>query len=65
VGKIKSRVNTAARLHLEGVDEGDEVSGSGSAELTGGWRARNELSFRIGDDAVLNAKCEVSSSRAC
>ncbi len=38
-----------------GFDEGDEVSGSGSAELGDGGTVEIELSFDDGDDAVLKA----------
>ena len=38
-----------------GFDEGDEVSGSGSAELGDDGTVEIELSFDDGDDAVLKA----------
>jgi hypothetical protein len=38
-----------------GFDEGDEVTGSGSAELDDDGTAEIELSFHDGDDAVLKA----------
>ena len=38
-----------------GFDEGDEVSGSGSAELGDGGTVEIELSFDDGDDVVLKA----------
>ena len=38
-----------------GFDEGDEVSGSGSAELGDDGAVEIELSFHNGDDAVLKA----------
>lgn len=38
-----------------GCDEGDEVTGSGSAELTDDGALEIELSFDNGDDAVLIA----------
>ena len=39
-----------------GFDEGDEISGSGSAELDDDGAIEIELSFRNGDDAILNAR---------
>jgi len=39
-----------------GFDEGDEVSGSGSAELDDDGTVEIELSFHNGDDAVLKAR---------
>jgi hypothetical protein len=39
-----------------GFDEGDEVSGSGSAELGDDDTVEIELSFDDGDDAVLKAR---------
>ena len=39
-----------------GFDEGDEVSGSGSAELGDDGTVEVELSFDDGDDAVLKAR---------
>ena len=39
-----------------GFDEGDEVSGSGSAELQDDGTIEIELAFRDGDDAVLTAR---------
>jgi hypothetical protein len=41
---------------FEGSDEGDEVSGSGSAELVDDDTLEIELSFHNGDDAVLKAQ---------
>lgn len=38
-----------------GFDEGDEVAGSGSAELGDDGTLKIELSFEDGDDAVLKA----------
>jgi len=38
-----------------GCDEGDEVSGSGSAELDDDGALEIEISFHYGDDAVLKA----------
>jgi hypothetical protein len=39
-----------------GFDEGDEVSGSGSAELDDDGSVEIEISFHNGDDAVLKAR---------
>jgi hypothetical protein len=39
-----------------GFDEMDEVSGSGSAELDDVGNLEIELSFHLGDDAVLKAR---------
>jgi hypothetical protein len=41
-----------------GFDEGDEVCGSGSAELEDDGTVEIELSFHGGDDAILKA-CRV------
>ena len=41
-----------------GVDEGDEVSGGGSAELQDDGTVEIELSFDNGDDATLKARRE-------
>jgi hypothetical protein len=49
---------TIVYFTLEGSDEGDEVSGSGSAELTEDGVLEIELSFHNGDDAILKAKRE-------
>ncbi len=38
-----------------GFDEGDEISGSGSAELDDDGTIEIEISFHNGDDAVLKA----------
>ena len=38
-----------------GSDEGDEISGSGSAELTEDGGLEIEVAFHLGDDAVLKA----------
>jgi hypothetical protein len=40
----------------EGFDEMDEASGSGSAELLDDGTLEIELSFHLGDEAVLKAK---------
>ena len=41
-----------------GFDEGDQICGSGSAELEDDGTIEIELSFRNGDDAVLKARRE-------
>ena len=41
-----------------GFDEGDEVSGDGSAELQDDGTVEIELSFDNGDDAILKARRE-------
>ena len=41
-----------------GFDEGDDVSGEGSAELQDDGTVEIELSFDAGDDAVLKARRE-------
>jgi hypothetical protein len=41
-----------------GFDEGDEVSGAGSASLDDNGDLRIELSFHLGDDAILTARRE-------
>jgi hypothetical protein len=41
-----------------GFDEGDEICGSGSAELEDDGTVEIELSFHNGDDAVLKARRE-------
>ena len=47
---------------FNGFDEGDEVSGSGSAELLEDSTLEIEIAFHLGDDAVLRAKREGSST---
>ena len=49
---------TVVFFTFEGSDEGDEVSGSGSAELTEDGALEIELSFHNGDDAILQATRE-------
>ena len=41
-----------------GSDEGDEICGSGSAELEDDGTVEIELSFHNGDDAILKARRE-------
>jgi hypothetical protein len=47
-----------------GFDEMDEVSGSGSAELLDDGSIKIEFAYHLGDEAVLKAKRETSST-AC
>ena len=47
-----------------GFDEMDEVSGSGSAELGDDGTLEIEFAYHLGDEAVLKAKRETSST-AC
>jgi hypothetical protein len=47
---------------FEGSDEGDEVSGSGSAELQDDGTLEIEIAFHLGDEAVLKAEREGSST---
>jgi hypothetical protein len=49
---------------FEGFDEGDEVNGSGSAELLNDGTLEIEISFHLGDDAILRAERDRSST-AC
>ena len=48
--------HTVVFFTFEGSDEGDEVSGSGSAELGEDDTLEIELSFHNGDSAVLKAR---------
>jgi hypothetical protein len=48
----------------EGFDETDEVSGDGSAELLDDGTIEIEFAYRNGDEAVLKAKRDTSST-AC
>ena len=54
--------HTIVFFTFEGFDEGDEVSGSGSAELLEDGTLEIEIAFHLGDDAVLRAKPEGSST---
>jgi hypothetical protein len=47
---------------FEGSDEGEEVSGSGSAELQEDGTLEVEIAFHLGDEAILTAKQEGSST---
>ena len=48
----------------DGCDEGDQVQGKGSAELLDDGSIEIEFAYRNGDEAVLKAKRETSST-AC
>ena len=47
---------------FEGFDEGDEVSGSGSAEILDDGSMEIEIALHLGDEAILTAKREGSST---
>lgn len=49
---------TVVFFRWAGFDEGDEVTGSGSAELGDNGTLEVELSFDNGDDALLTARRE-------
>jgi hypothetical protein len=55
---------TSIGFTWEGFDEMDEVSGDGSAELLDDGSIEIEFAYRNGDEAVLKAKRETSST-AC
>ena len=55
---------TVVFFTFEGSDEGDEVNGSGSAELLDDGTLEIEIAFHLGDEAVLRAKREGSSRPA-
>ncbi len=55
---------TVVFFTFEGSDEGDEVSGSVSAELQEEGTLEIKIAFHLGDDAILNAK-RVGSSTPC
>ena len=52
-------------FHWSGFDEGDAVGGNGSAELQDDGSLEIALSFDDGDDAILTAHREPTSSTAC
>ena len=56
---------TIVFLRWSGFDEGDQISGNGSAELQDDGSLEIELSFDNGDDAVLTAHRQWTSSTAC
>jgi len=47
-----------------GFDEGDEVTGTGSAELNDDGTVAIEFAYHLGDEAILKAE-RVTSSTAC
>lgn len=47
-----------------GFDEGDEITGSGSAELQDDGTLEIEFTYHLGDEATLRAE-RVTSSTAC
>jgi hypothetical protein len=51
-------------VSFTGFDEMDEVSGSGSAELLDDGTLEIEFAYHLGDEAVLKAKLDTSST-AC
>jgi hypothetical protein len=55
---------TSVGFTWEGCDEMDEVSGDGSPDLLDDGTLEIEFAYHTGDEAVLNAKREVSST-AC
>jgi hypothetical protein len=52
-------------FHWNGFDEGDAIGGDGSAELQDDGSLEIELSFNDGDNAILTAHRETTSSTAC
>jgi hypothetical protein len=51
-------------FHWAGCEEGDEVEGEGTAELLDDGTIEIEFAYRNGDEAVLKAKRDPSST-AC
>ena len=49
---------SATSFRWTGFDEGDEISGHGSAELQDNRSLEIELAFDNGDDAILTARRE-------
>jgi hypothetical protein len=54
--------STMVFFTFEGCDEDNEVTGSGSAELVDDGTLEIEISFHRGDDAVLRAERQSSST---
>ena len=54
--------HTVVFFTFEGFDEGDAVNGSGSVELLEDGSLEVEISFHLGDDAVLRAERDPSST---
>ena len=60
-------LNTAASMVFftgAGFDEGDEITGSGSAELNDDGTIEVAFAYHLGDEAVLKAE-RMTSSTAC
>ena len=51
-------------LTWAGFDEGDEITGSGSAELNDDGNIEIAFAYHLGDEAVLKAE-RMTSSTAC
>jgi hypothetical protein len=51
-------------LHWAGFDEGDEITGTGSAELNDDGTLEIAFAYHLGDQAVLKAE-RITSSTAC
>ena len=49
-------------FHWAGYEEGDEVDGEGTAELLDDGTLEIEFEYRNGDEAVLKAKRDTSST---
>jgi hypothetical protein len=56
---------TIVFFRWSGFDEGDQVSGEGSAELQDDGSVEIALSFDNGDDATLTGRRQMTSSTAC
>jgi hypothetical protein len=52
-------------FRLSGFDEGDQISGDGSAELQDDGTIEIDLASDNGDDATLSARPRVTFSTAC
>ncbi len=53
---------TGVDFTFDGFDEGDEISGSGSAELLDDGKLEVEISFHLGDEAIPTAERDPSST---
>jgi hypothetical protein len=51
-------------LHWAGFDEGDAITGTGSAELNDDGTLEIAFAYHLGDQAVLKAE-RITSSTAC
>jgi hypothetical protein len=68
-GAMQARLELEYSRHLvfftwAGFDEGDEFTGSGSAELTDDGTVAIAFAYHLGDEAVLKAE-RITSSTAC